>query len=192
RAQGQADQQNSKQRIDHAQEYGVAGERGEIVVAAGKRVIEIGCRDAANDRLQGICDRADKDVRIGHSAPPVAPRELLRSRHGLVPASGLSLLPKKIVTEARLFSLANIPTNHASRIIIIALHPRGCISECEGSRQGSLHIPVRHVPWCQNIAAPSVDLVQCAYERHCARCEWSLSVSDLKRTLRKDLLSATR
>src|SRR5215472_12299822 len=142
RAQGQADQQNSKQRIDHAQEYGVAGERREIVVATGKGVIEIGCRDAANDRLQGICGGADKDVRIGHSAPPVAPRELLRSRHGLVPASGLSLLPKKIVTEARLFSLADIPTDHASRIIIIALHPCGCISECEGSRQGSLHIPV--------------------------------------------------
>ena len=36
------------------------------------------------------------------------------------------------------------------------------------------------------LAAPSAGLVQCAYERHCARCEWSLSASDPKRTLRKD------
>jgi hypothetical protein len=33
-------------------------------------------------------------------------------------------------------------TNHASHATIMALHPCGCISECEGSRQGSLHIPV--------------------------------------------------
>jgi hypothetical protein len=44
-----------------------------------------------------------------------------------------------------------------------------------------------HVPWCQNIAAPSVDLVQCAYERHCARCEWSLSVSDPKQNITQRL-----
>src|SRR5262249_17947923 len=28
------------------------------------------------------------------------------------------------------------------RATIMALHPCGCFSECEGSRQGSLHIPV--------------------------------------------------
>jgi hypothetical protein len=33
-------------------------------------------------------------------------------------------------------------TNHASHATIMALHPCGCISECEGSCQGSLHIPV--------------------------------------------------
>jgi hypothetical protein len=49
-----------------------------------------------------------------------------------------------------------------------------------------------HINERVNSPAPSVDLVQCAYERHCARFEWSLSVSDPKRTLRKDLLSATR
>src|SRR5215471_13073270 len=136
-ARGQADQQNSKQRIDHAQEYSVAGERGEIVVATGKRVIEIGCRDAANDRLQGICARPDKDVRIGHSAPPVAPRELLRSRHGPCQRAARAYYRSKIG-----FLDGYFRTNHASRATIMALHPCGCFSECEGSRQGSLHIPV--------------------------------------------------
>src|SRR5262249_60083303 len=53
------------------------------------------------------------------------------------PRAGLSLLHgSKIV-----FLGGYSRTNHASRAIM-ALHPCGCISEREGSRQGSLHIPV--------------------------------------------------
>jgi hypothetical protein len=45
--------------------------------------------------------------------------------------------------EAELFFLGGYSrTNRASHSTIMALHPCGCISECEGSRQGSLHIPV--------------------------------------------------
>ena len=64
--QGQVDQQNSEQGINHAQKNGVAGHCGKIVNAAGQCITEIGQRDAANDQLRGICARADKDVRKGH------------------------------------------------------------------------------------------------------------------------------
>jgi hypothetical protein len=65
-AQGEADQQNSQERIDDAQKYRVAGDRGEIVDPAAQRIINIACGQAANDRLRRVRCRADENMRIGH------------------------------------------------------------------------------------------------------------------------------
>ncbi len=69
-AQRHRDQKNAEQRIDDAEEYSVARHRGEIVDAAGERLIEIGRRDAAHDGSRGTCARADENMCIGHGAPP--------------------------------------------------------------------------------------------------------------------------
>src|SRR5215469_1141136 len=71
----------------------------------------------------------------------VAPPELLRSRRGLAPASGLSLLPKQDCYRSKVVSLADIPTSHAShKRNYSTSSPAPAPVKCEGPRKGSLHI----------------------------------------------------
>src|SRR5262249_454736 len=103
--------------------------------------IKISRRNAANDRLRGTRRCADKNTRIGHSAPP----ELIGgARHGpenfgQLPASGPNLCRSVILLLQRIFP----PEESTLRLTwIMALHRQPCTRERGGTASGSVHIPV--------------------------------------------------